>query len=588
LTDWSEALRKISDLQGGFRPGRGTIEQIFTLHEITAMRSERGQSTMLAFLDCRRAYDRCWRAGLADRMWSLGIKGRMWSMIQDMLASVSRQVVIDGEKSEPFNIDIGVPQGAVLSPLLYSIFIQGLSDMLISEGFGLAVCGTKVPVLLYADDIVLLAEDADELQAMLDAVSRYAVQWQFRFNPKKCNVVVVTTSRADKKAFDDTVWSFADGSIAVTREYKYLGAEIGKIGRGQWNSCLHRIQKRASDKMNQLLHAAGGKHPLQFETSIHLYKTLVRPVMEYADAVWAAMSSNTALNELESLQCKFGRSLLRCPGAAGEFVRAELGMCTMRSRVHTSAMRFYGKLCNMDPRRLTFKLFRARCNEVDAGGGRNSWCAGIKSMLTVYGLQRHWRSGNAPEDWKSKIKAAVQTYERDRSEEEMKRLSSLNNYRQVKQESGVEEWMESRHPGVRVRLQLRSDTAPLMSRVGARAGIRKDMRLCLHCGTDQVEDIRHFACLCSRFDDIRTQCLDKLAGTVKGHASAFLADALRVRDDDNVLKLMLGSAMFAGLPPAVRKEADNVVLNGLKLMWRRRNKLWRVLTKPNDPWQLNV
>src|SRR3954468_14043097 len=182
-------------------------------------------------------------------MWSLGIKGRMWSMIQDMLASVSRQVVIDGEKSEAFNVEIGVPQGAVLSPLLYSIFIQGLSDMLIAEGFGMSVCGTRVPVLLYADDIVLLAEDSDELQAMLDAVSRYAVQWQFRFNPKKCSVVVATSSRAEKKAAKATKWSFGDGTIAVSNEYKYLGAEMGKIGRGQWNSCLNRIIKRAKEKM---------------------------------------------------------------------------------------------------------------------------------------------------------------------------------------------------------------------------------------------------------------------------------------------------------------------------------------------------
>src|SRR3954447_9636167 len=84
------------------------------------------------------------------------------------------------------------------------------------------------------------------------------------------------------------------------------------------------------------------------QTSIHLFQTLVRPVMEYGDSIWAAMASNTALNELESLQCSFGRSILRCPGAAGEFVRSELGLCTVRERVHTAAMRFFGKLCNMD------------------------------------------------------------------------------------------------------------------------------------------------------------------------------------------------------------------------------------------------
>jgi hypothetical protein len=442
--------------------------------------------------------------------------------------------------------------------------------------------------LLYADDIVLLAEDSDELQAMLDAVSRYAVQWQFRFNPKKCSVVVATSSKAEKKEAEGTKWTFGDGTIAVSNEYKYLGADMGKIGRGQWTSCLTRITKRAKEKMNQLIHAAGGKRPLQFKTSIHLYKTLVRPVMEYADAIWAAMASNTALDQLESLQCSFGRSILKCPGAAGEFVRAELGLCTMKSRVHASALRFFGKLCVMDPRRLTFRLFRARCNAVDAGGGRNSWCAGIKTMLRDYGLQIHWRRGTVPEDWKAKICEAMQPHEHEHSETEMLRLSSLANYRQVKQERGLEPWMESKHPGVRVRLQLRSDTAPLMDRVGARAKITKNLRLCLHCGRDEIEDVRHFVCGCTRFNDIRTRCLDRLAQAVKGSSSAFLADALRVRDDDSVVKLLLGSAMLSGLPPAVQREADSIVLNGLKLMWRKRQKLWKCVTKPNDPWQLRV
>ena len=209
-------------------------------------------------------------------------------------------------------------------------------------------------------------------------------------------------------------------------------------------------------------------------------------------------------------------------------------------------------------------------------------------MLRGYGLQSHWRRGTVPEDWKSTIRDAVQPREREQSEAEMKRLSSLANYRQVKQERGLEQWMEGIHPGVRIRLQLRSDTAPLMDRVGARAGVAKNLRLCLHCGKDEVEDVRHFACSCARFDDIRTQCLDKLADAVKGHAPAFLVDALRVRDDDSVLKILLGSAMFSGLPQAQRREANSIVLNGLKLMWRRRQKLWRIVTKPNDPWRLNV
>jgi Reverse transcriptase (RNA-dependent DNA polymerase) len=62
--------------QGGFRAGRSTLDQIFTLHEILASRRERRQATFLAFLDCRRAYDRVWRDGLLLRLLQAGITGQ--------------------------------------------------------------------------------------------------------------------------------------------------------------------------------------------------------------------------------------------------------------------------------------------------------------------------------------------------------------------------------------------------------------------------------------------------------------------------------------------------------------------------------
>ena len=588
LTDWTEALQKITDLQGGFRPGRSTLEQIFTLHEITAMRAEAKDSTYLAFLDCKRAYDRCWRSGLAERMWSIGIKGRMWDIIQDMLASVSRRVVIGGQESEPFDLSVGVPQGAVLSPLLYSIFIQGLSDMLLAEGFGLIICGVKVPVLLYADDIVLLADDKDQLQSMLDAVSRYAAQWQFRFNCKKCNVVVVSSNKEERQDAADENWTIGDGPIAVSNEYKYLGMEMGKIGRGQWNSFLTRVEKRAQDKVHQLLHAACGKRPLKLKTAVHLFKTLVRPVMEYGDAIWAGMASKTALDDLERIQCKFGRAILRCPGAAAEFVRSELGLATMRSRVNCASMRFFGKLCSMSRSRLTAKIFRLRCRQVDDGHGLNSWCLGMKRMLQDYGLGRAWQNRLVTDTWKSDSAAAVQQREREISAVEVKKMSSLRDYPQLKPSHGLEQWMERtlRHPGVRIRLQLRSDTAPLMDRVGARAKIPKNMRVCLLCGSNAVEDVRHFICVCPRYAELRQQSLDRLQQLVTGTASSELRDALQVRDNDSLMKLFLGSAILKGLPSDIRVKADGIMLNGLKLAWRKRELIWKIVCKDNDPWKL--
>src|SRR6185437_14264826 len=120
LTAFSDANDLLVEEQGGFRAGRSTLDQIFTLHEILTSRKERGTPTFLAFLDARRAYDRVWRDGLLLRLLEAGVTGQTFKILQSMLTANKRQVVVGGEASDSFETTVGLPQGAVLSPWLYS------------------------------------------------------------------------------------------------------------------------------------------------------------------------------------------------------------------------------------------------------------------------------------------------------------------------------------------------------------------------------------------------------------------------------------------------------------------------------------
>ena len=102
--------------------------------------------------------------------------------------------------------------GAVLSPFLYAIYINGLHKALSDVGLGVWVLGRRVPLLLYADDIVLLARSAVELQAMLDVVTVYAQQWRFELNHRKSNVVVMGTS-AQKLQSASSGWILGVGNL---------------------------------------------------------------------------------------------------------------------------------------------------------------------------------------------------------------------------------------------------------------------------------------------------------------------------------------------------------------------------------------
>ena len=96
LMQHCEQLKLLAEEQCGFRKGRSTLDQIFTLHEIIASRKEHKLITYLAFLDCRRACDRVWRDGALFRLIQCGVKGRMLQFLASMISINYRKVVVQG------------------------------------------------------------------------------------------------------------------------------------------------------------------------------------------------------------------------------------------------------------------------------------------------------------------------------------------------------------------------------------------------------------------------------------------------------------------------------------------------------------
>ena len=124
--------------------------------------------------------------------------------------------------------------------------------------------------------------------------------------------------------------------------------------------------------------------------------------------------------------------------------------------------------------------------------------------MDKYDVLGSWDDRSTSEDWVSIVKSAVWASERACSQDELKRLPSLNIYSNLKLTHGLEDWMGRNiaHSGVRLRFQLRSDTAPLMDRVGARAKVPKSFRTCVFCGADEIENVEHFLCRCPYYDDL--------------------------------------------------------------------------------------
>ena len=99
---------------------------LYTLNEIVQGKLREDKKTYAFFLDIQKAYDTVWHDGLWYKLWDMGVKGRVWRVIKKMYMSSRSAVLLEGEKSDSFNVEQSVAHGCSLSPILFSVFMNDL------------------------------------------------------------------------------------------------------------------------------------------------------------------------------------------------------------------------------------------------------------------------------------------------------------------------------------------------------------------------------------------------------------------------------------------------------------------------------
>ena len=272
--------------------------------------------------------------------------------------------MVNGQLTEDFKVEAGVPQGAILSPFLYAVYIDGLHNALREAGLGVRIFGRLVPLLLYADDIVLLARDAEEMGEMHRVVERYSQKWRFGINQSKSKIVVAGSVgiKRHKREVRARRWKLCGREIEIVDEYKYLGAEFG-VNKGKWNSMLQRGWKKAVAQANLTMWQGGGSQGMRPRAFVTLWNTTCRPLLEYACEIWEGdRVSKEWVSRLESLQYTFAKAVLRLKGnVAAAGVCAELGLHSLQMHRQEIKLRYWKKLCSTDDSRSLSVIFQQAC-----------------------------------------------------------------------------------------------------------------------------------------------------------------------------------------------------------------------------------
>jgi hypothetical protein len=314
--------------QGGFRTNHCCNDMIIVLQE-TTLKYKSNLHT--AFLDIRAAYDSVDRRILWRRCRNRGLSSECIDLLKELFDHNSGQVVVGGKRSQPFHIESGVLQGSVLSPCLYSIFIDDLAREL--SGMSTLKVGTaEINCILYADDIALFAECPLTLQVLLDKCADHAKRNRYRFNASKCEII-------SNAPFD----LILDGqTLPRTNRFKYLGVEFTAKGI-DYDFFVKRRCKEATASANRLIGMGmnlGGFSPSACSI---LYKVFIRPKLEASMCILPPLKKIT--DALEVSQCAILRRILRAgKTSSGSIARSLLQIPTMEFRLkwlRTRYMRRY-------------------------------------------------------------------------------------------------------------------------------------------------------------------------------------------------------------------------------------------------------
>ena len=173
-----------ADTQFGFRKGRGTSTAVSLAHDAVKYMNNNGSAIYVCSLDAHKCFDSIWHDGLFHKL-----IGKMpdlhWIFLLKWYRSSKAKVRWAGEFSKIFSISKGMRQGSILSPRLFSVFINDLLLQLKSNENGMKLYNLKLNAIAYADDINLFSTTTTGLQKLLDTCDSYAKKWRIKFNPTK-------------------------------------------------------------------------------------------------------------------------------------------------------------------------------------------------------------------------------------------------------------------------------------------------------------------------------------------------------------------------------------------------------------------
>ena len=281
----------LSPTQTGYRRHRSTEDQLALIAQEIENAFQEKKKTVTVFFDMTKAFDKVWREGLLLKVLQCGVSGRMYGWIRCFLHDRSARVRLDGCLGESVKMREGVPQGGVISPTLFLIYINDITT----------VIPRHVSNTLHADDLAVWSaaehttSAAHRIQGAVQKIHQWTEDWGLQISEVKTQTTVFSLSTSKEKV---TI-KLGDKILPQVETPTFLGVKLDT--RLTWKPHIEDMEAKGIRKLGLLKKLSGTTWGANTKVLKTVYTGTVRPVLEYGASAWGT-AAKTHTNKLDKVQ----------------------------------------------------------------------------------------------------------------------------------------------------------------------------------------------------------------------------------------------------------------------------------------------
>ena len=503
--------------QVGFRAKHSILDHVLTLQLLInyyiQQKDEKGKKykkLYCAFVDYSKAFDFVNRTYLWQKLLQSNINGKVFKVIKNMYKNAKSQVSVKNALSDTFPCQVGVRQGENLSPLLFALFLNDFKIFLSDKYQGLKSMTDSVLsqlntflyifCLLYADDTLILAESAEELQKALDGLNDYCNKWSLKVNLDKTNIIIFSKRKGKDKQAE--VFKFGENNVDVVDDYVYLGTKFnfnGKFFKAKTKQVTQA--KKASFNLLKRVRELN----LSVEVFTELFERLVIPVLLYGSEIWGYEDTQ----DIQKMYIQAMKRFLKLNKSTSNcMVMGELGLKYIDEYIENRMLNFWFNIVTCDEYKITNILYKWIKALYDQNLYKSPWLEKIHTTLNNIGMSNLFENlENVNKNWfKHTVKLKLSDIYSQKWSTEVFSNGTCINYRAMTVSKQLQPYL-FKIPKIFMhalcKFKCGNHKLPIVK--GRYLNLAVDDRVCTLCQLNHVGDEYHYLFICPYFRDHRVK-----------------------------------------------------------------------------------